>query len=409
MVLLNASGNLDSRRRGYILVVILGFAAVVTSLGLAFLNSHSTAMPEAVNAYGAVRAQYVAESGVAIANHFLMYPPTTVTGCGYWTGANNIAVDATNDYTNVTVVQDAGNIDTFTITAVGVALNPDGTVRGKRTITAKVVRPRGSMARIPYAILADAQVCGGSTFGIPYTNTPMRFYGDIHAQGGSLWSCGWCQGNVSATTSVCWSSCGGTGPPSSITENAASFTLPPISPMNYQNYTVNGAAYSALAPSGSDWNAGDAAVITMWLDFSAASNPGRVVYRAGNLKLRDNFVLNGTLAVQGNLTIEGSGVQIVAVQNYPALVVSGNVLFGANSKNAALTGPVLIGGQLQDNNKSSVGFSVTGACVVKRGFLLQRTDGAYVFTWDCNRSMFWDFCLAAGGEAPITILSWREN
>ena len=145
-----------SRRRGYILIVILGFAAVVTALGLSFLDSHSTVMPEAVNAYGAVRAQYVAESGVAIANHFLMYPPTTVTGCGYWTGANNIAVDASNDYTNVTVVQDAGNSDTFTVTAVGVALNPDASVRGKRTITAKVVRPAGRMAKIPYALLADA-------------------------------------------------------------------------------------------------------------------------------------------------------------------------------------------------------------------------------------------------------------
>jgi hypothetical protein len=45
-------------RRAYILVVVLGFTAVVTALGWAFLAAHSTVMPEAVNRYGGVRAQY---------------------------------------------------------------------------------------------------------------------------------------------------------------------------------------------------------------------------------------------------------------------------------------------------------------------------------------------------------------
>lgn len=401
--------NPHSHRRGYILIVILGFAAVVTSLGLAFLDSHSTVVPEAVNRYGAIRAQYMAESGVAIANHFLMYPPTTVSGCAYWPGANNIAVDASSDYTNVTVVQDASNSDVFTVTALGVALNPDGTVRGKRTVTAKVARPAGRMAKIPYALLGNAGAMAGSTFGIQWNDPPIKVYGNLHAQGGSMWSAGFCNGAVSATGSVCWSGCGGTGPPTSVVAGAASFSIPPMSPMNYQTYTLNGTTYAAATAATGDWGVGEGAAITAILDSSMATNPGRVIYRSGNLRLRTNFNVNCTLAVTGALTIDGTGIQVTAVQDFPALVLAGNLTFGSANRNASLVGPVYIGGYLMDGNNSGAGLNVTGACILRRGFLLTKTDGTYRFTWDCDRAMFWDFANITVGEVPITILSWKEN
>jgi len=62
-------------RRGYILIVVLGLTLLVTSLGIAFLEANSTAMPEAFNRLHAARAQYLAESGIHIASHYLIVPP----------------------------------------------------------------------------------------------------------------------------------------------------------------------------------------------------------------------------------------------------------------------------------------------------------------------------------------------
>jgi hypothetical protein len=385
--------------------VVLGFTAVVTALGWSYLATHSTVVPEAVNRYGAVRAQYLAESGAAIASHFLMYPPTTVPACDYWHGANNIAVDAGNDYTNVTVTQDSNNRDTFTITAVGVALNPDATVRGKQTIVAKVIRPPSGKLRIPFALLADTSAMGG-TFTVPST---VKLYGDLHGEGGSISSSGWSQSKVSATGAVCWSSCGGTGPPSAIVPNAASFPFAPISAANYATYSVQGSTYRAYTYSNNSMSSAQAGTLNTLLNGTMANNPGRVVYGLGNLRLDDNATLNCTLAVTGDLQVNGSNIQVTAVQDYPAAVVSGNIIFQKDNKSLMLAGPLLCGGQILDNNKNDAVLDVTGTCILKRGFVLQKTNGTYRFTWDCNRSVFWDFTTASGGGGPMTILSWKEN
>src|SRR5437868_4593548 len=92
-------------RRAYILAVVLGLAAVMSAVGIAYLQANSTVMPESVNRYGALRAMYMAESGVAIANRYLMFPPTTVGLGSYWTGSTGLAVDTSNDRTDVTISQ----------------------------------------------------------------------------------------------------------------------------------------------------------------------------------------------------------------------------------------------------------------------------------------------------------------
>ena len=60
-------GGCAPRRGAYILIVVLGLTAVVTTLGWAFLDAQSTVVPEAVNWVGAIRSQYLAESGIALA------------------------------------------------------------------------------------------------------------------------------------------------------------------------------------------------------------------------------------------------------------------------------------------------------------------------------------------------------
>jgi len=390
-------------RRAYILIVILGFTAVITSLGMAFLEAHSTVMPEAVNRYGACRARYLAESGVYIANHFLMYPPTGITPPAYWTGANNIAVDATSDYTNVATVRDATNLRLYTVTAVGVALNPDGTVRGKRTITEKVIVPEPPKVHIPYACLVKSVWWIGMGYG-SYIPSTVAMKGDLHGEGGWLWSQGSCDADVSATDRIYWS---GSGAPTSFTEYAPSVTIPTTSTSIYSTYKISTGTYAAYS-YGSDSMTGAQATALNNLDWST-TNPGRIIIRNGNLRLRDSAQLNGTLVVTGELRFEGANIKVTAVKDYPALVVAGHIGFESNDSVATITGPVLCAGEIRDRNKARVKLTVNGAVLTIGGFDLSAFDGQFKLTYDEARAQYYDFAASANDLLPITILSWQES
>lgn len=390
-------------RRAYILLVVLGFTAVITSLGLAFLEAHQTVMPEAINRYGACRAQYLAESGVYIANHFLMYPPTGITPPAYWTGANNIAVDATSDYTNVATVRDATNLRLYTVTAVGVARNPDGTVRGKRTITEKVIVPEPPKMHIPYACLVKSVWWTGWGYG-SYIPSNVILSGDIHGEDGWLWVAGSCSGDVSATEEIYWM---GSGSPTSFTEYAPSVAIPTTSTSIYSTYKISTGTYSAYS-YGSDSMTSTQATALNNLDWST-TNPGRIILREGNLRLRDGAQLNGTLVVTGELRFDGANIKVTAVQNYPALVVAGHVGFESSNSVATITGPVLCAGEIRDRNKSRARLTVSGATLAVLGIDLDASDSQFRFTYDETRAQYYDFAASANDLLPITILSWQES
>ena len=385
-------------RRGYILIVVLGLTAIVTTLGWAFLDTHSTVMPAAVNRQAATRAQYLAESGIDIGTHFLMYPPTTVAEGDYWTGATGIAIDATADYTNVSIVQDGGDEDLYMITALGVVHNPDGTVRAKHQIAAEVLVPEAKKWEIPFAWLGTHTA---------WLQSPFEIYGDIHSNG-NIQAESWCDGALSAVGWVNWF---GYGPVTSITEYTDPYLAPSADPSYYATYTVDGTEYTAFQyPKGEMGNA-DVDALNAAID--PATNPGRIILGPPgnnlNLVFDQSHVLNGTLVVDGSLEIGLDTVpNIVAVQNYPALVVAGEVFFNQDNAGLDVTGSILCGNVIWDNQKKGISMNVVGAVIAGRGLYLDEVDGLYTFTWDAARATFWNF-EGAGEPKPITILSWQEN
>lgn len=379
-------------RRGFILILVLGLTVVVTTLGISFLESNSTAMPEAVNRSAAARARYLAESGIALGTHFLMYPPTTVAPGGHWTGGTGIAIDLTNDYTDVAIVQDAVDPKLFTIAATGVAKDPDGAIRGKKRATAQVIVPDDGKWHIPYGLL-------GSSMAIPAT---VDVQGDIHANGNVV-GLGNCLGNVSASGTASWS---GTGPPASVTSGAALYPRPQAVPALYATYNIQGASYTARIYNSSTMGPLQASAMNA-MDMSANNNPGRIIMVPGDLAFNANVNLTGTLVVNGNLTLE-NGAVLTAVPDYPALVVTGDILFKSTNTAAQIVGSVICGGAIDDANMSGVSLQVAGACIVGNGFNILKADGAYVFTWDRSLATFWDF-RKSSERFPITILSWKED
>ncbi len=382
------------RRRGYILIVVLGLTAIVTTLGLAFLDEHSTVMPAAMNRKAATRAQYLAESGIDIGSHFLLYPPTTVAVGDYWTGATGIAIDATADYTNVAVIQDATNEDIFTIKAIGVVHDTDGTINGKHQIIAKVLLPEIPKWKIPFAWLGTNRA---------WLMWPFKVYGDIHSNG-DLRVESWCNGALSAVNWVNW---WGDGPVTSITDWTDPYPAPSADAAVYATYTLRGTEYTAYVYNHSDMNEGDAVALNA-IDMSA-TNPGRIILaKSGGFKIKSNVNLLGTLVVDGDLRFE-ENIVLTAMPNYPALVVEEGIQADGNDSSIQIAGSVLCGEWLWDRNMDRVVVEVTGAVIAGEGLYLEETDGDYKFRWDADRATFWNFEDADADLKPITILEWKES
>lgn len=391
------------KRRGYILIAVLGLATIVTALGLSFLDSHGTAMPEAVNYYRAVRAQYVAESGVALASHFLMHPPTTSSFNDYYRGGNGIAIDGSIDFTDVVVARSdswapAGtDLNLYRITSVGVAHDADGTVRGKRKITTEVLVPPSAKWQIPYACFNRGSLTVPSRVSV---------YGDVHANGlltGNLGS--YCNGKASATSTALWF---GSGSPI-VQSLQATYMGPAGTRSKYTNYTINGKTYSAYTDfTKSEMTASDATSLNA-IDM-ASTNPGRIIVcPSGDFRLRSGVELQGTLLVNGRLELGDTGSYTVRAENgFPAIIVTGDITYRRDDISLVVIGSVICGARIDLEYQARPSFNVTGSVIISNGFDDVAGNAVVRMTWDSGRSSFWDV-ESTPAPQPITVLSWKED
>ncbi|HKQ50610.1 MAG TPA: hypothetical protein VJZ71_21245 [Phycisphaerae bacterium] len=391
------------KRRAYILLVVLAFTALASSLGLAFLEANSTVMPEAVNYRGTLRAEAMASSGIGMAAHFLLYPPTTVNLSDYYTGASGVTIDATGDYYDVSVLRSDAwsppqtDLNLYRVTAQGVAKDPDGAVRAKHSIVAEVQAPPIGKWQFTQGFIGS-----GLALIVP---TRATINGDAHANG-NISGTGTCTGKVSATGTATWL---GGGPPTSVVSLAPSMTTPSLSPYQNSTYTVRGRTYSTYSYNNSEINQTDANTLNA-IDMSA-TNPGRIIVaKSGNFKIRQNANLNGTLVVSGRLEIDDTGShQVTAVTGFPAIVVTGDIRVLTNDSVTTINGSVLCGGKMDTNSTDRTSITVTGTCIAASGMDSPASTSSYVFNWSADRSVFWNIQTVPPTPMPMTILSWKEN
>jgi hypothetical protein len=102
----------------------------------------------------------------------------------------------------------------------------------------------------------------------------------------------------------------------------------------------------------------DASTTSSWTSVSpaaSASNPAHIFYvrdsilgSGGTFTLNSNVVINGTLIVDGNLNVRGSGITITPVTSaYPALIVTGTMDVAQKQKSITVNGTCYIGTQLK--------------------------------------------------------------
>lgn len=386
-------------RRGYILVFVLGVTTVVTALGLSYISANGTVMTQATNRYAATRAQYVAESGIGLAEHYLRYPPTTVPANAFFSGVTGLAIDETNDTVDIAVTA-ASSPDHYNITSSSTVRDALGTTQlAKKSITARVIIPPLPKWKIAQAVLANAAV-----------NVPsgITIAGNLHSNvlvNGPLLG-GTCNGVVSAVGTAVWLA---GGPPSAVQSLRPAVTCPPTTATLYQTYNILGQSYVAYSGfTQSSLTSGAATSLTTTLN-AATNNPGRIVILpTGDVTLSANVNFTGCLVIQGNLTITGVTNTLTAVADYPALVVTGDIRSGAAPATLTVTGPVVCGGKITDNGRINSNLQFNGAVIAHGGIERTGSGSTLQFTWSSAGSTFWDFARSAQAD-PFTRLTWQEN
>lgn len=398
----NASASDVPRNRAFVLVLAVGFVAVAMILAMSFATRTTLAVPQASNRAAAARAHNLAASGIEIAAHFLMVPPAGVTACTYWTGtgATGISIDGTADNCTISVSPTGIDQRMFTVRSTGVAFDSAGVQRATRTIKADILLPPPNQWCIQ-------QVCvAGNTQSFPGR---LNFSGNVHANG-DITSIAWCNGTVTATGVANWPGLFQYGPPSSVQSNQPWQRVPPIAPADWSTYTVNGAAYSATSWGSQDLTGG------AWVNSGgviSSANPGGVLvstnYSGGVavMRLKNNVNFAGTLVVPGDLELDGNNVRVTAVSDYPAIVVSRDLVIRSDNVDLTVNGPVLVGGMIRKGVKTAT-LRFTGPVITTGSFDDSKPFSSFQINYGSTRTTWYN----PGGEAdsqPYTILDWNES
>jgi hypothetical protein len=103
--------------------------------------------------------------------------------------------------------------------------------------------------------------------------------------------------------------------------------------------------------------------------WTSVSNPAGVCYCDGSLIIASDTLIYGTLVVHGDLTIDGTNIQISATKNFPALIVTGKLKLVSYSQ-SQIWGLVQIKNEIEGINGfggtggSNVSFTVNGSVFI---------------------------------------------
>ena len=99
----------------------------------------------------------------------------------------------------------------------------------------------------------------------------------------------------------------------------------------------------------------------------SASNPAGVRYHSGDFELPGGVNINGMLVVDGNLMVTGANNNITSVKNFPALLVSGEVIM-ENGGTLTINGLAQIGERIYVNTgAANVNVNVVGGLFIANG------------------------------------------
>ena len=293
--------NMDSKsnkkaRPGVALLVVLFIVMAITILSLGFVSRSDVELACGQNMLLRTQIDYLAESGLEHARGLILNPQDIV-GSEYWQGDTSLQLDSGNDFYDVKVERDAGDLCNYIIDSNSYRL--EGTEKVGLSCLEAVLR---------------LDPCISYWVGSNTTIWPqITINGDVYCTG-NLVNNGDINGDVFATGTISGTNI--EGQKTNVSE--APVAWPNLISTDFgQTYYIGSTVYSADIvdanhPAGSFNPTG--------------TNPAGIRYSTSDVNMPGNIAINGTLVVNGTLRVSGTGNVITAEKNYPALLVTGQVI-----------------------------------------------------------------------------------
>ena len=395
-----ANGRRRGRRRGVVLLLVLGLVSVLFIVGMAAITSASRDTQSGKNFAAWSVALQGAQSGIEVARRRLAHPWDINLDHGQdWpgTGGFDAMPEATDDLGSLMDCYyrvDITSTETeHTVLATGRAVVPGGNVNADadvmatRTVRAVFERPK---IEIPYAILADGNL-------ILYSN--VEVHGDIHCNGNVTIQFGaYVDGNIYAVGTI---QVFGTVTGSRVT-GCEMVPIPKIVYYGYRpGYDYDGLNNDAVELAGT--------VLSSDPPLGMPNNPNNVFYsNQSNFTLTDHVDFNcGTMIAKYDLSIVGT-VKIKATAGFPALIINDDIQLDNNAK---LETEGLV--KLRDDVKPLVGVTTNGKWDHKGPVILEScasiassVNGVVKIEYRADRVSYQP---VGGIVQPLPMLSYTED
>lgn len=322
--------NNKKARPGIALLVVLFIVMAITILSLGFVSRSNVELICGQNMLMKTQIDYLAESGLEHARGLILNPQD-IDGSVYWKGDTNLQLTSGNDFYEVKVVRDESDYCNYTIDCHAFRL--DGVDKTGQSSLRAVLRIDPCIA---YWVSSDTTV-----------RSLMTIDGDVYC-GGNLINDGMINGDVFAVGSVT-----GTNPEGQKKPAAdAGVIWPNLAVSDFEpTYYIGSTSYSAKI-----------------VDANISSDSGGVFYSISDVNMTGNVTINGTLVVNGELRISGTGNVIIAEKNFPALIVTGDLIMEDNAS-------LVIQGLAQVGQSISIESGATSASITVTGGLFIALNG----------------------------------
>jgi hypothetical protein len=308
-----------------VLIIVLAITIITTG----FIARADVELACGQNMLLRSQVDHLADSALEHARGLLLHPQEITDA--YWTGAAGLQlVEGSSDYYDVAVTRDSTDYCNYNITCEAYRLK-DGLKAGSCPLTAVLrLDPCAGFWTLADTTLRQNWVLRGDMFtqgSVVNEAIKASLDGDVFA---TALSGNGCVGKTQTYASV-------------------PMAWPPVTD------TYVNPSYTTTALLGT---------------VSSGSSLTRIWRRSGSLIVGSNVTFRGMLHVTGDLTIAGSGVQILAAKNLPALYVGGNLIL-QDANDLTVQGLAVVDGDLQLSAGATNVKFVGGLCV--RGTIRETT------------------------------------
>ena len=319
------------------MLVVLFIVMVITITTLGFLSQSDVELACGQNMILRTEMDYLAESGLEHARGLILNPQDVSAPDEYWKGDTNLQITTGNGFYEVRVNRDAGNFCNYIVDCD--AYREEGAEKiGLSRLQAEL--------RIDPCI---AYWVGSTTI----VSSKMKINGDVYCDGNLTNNNGVIAGDVFATGTIAGAGIEGRKNESVL---QAPVVWPGLKSSDFNSYFIDSAGYLAKIV--------DANTHSVESFKFTEFNPAGIYYCQSDVNMPGDMIIDGMLVVDGNLRVSGANNIITSVKNFPALLVTGQVVMEDNAE-LEINGLAQIGQGISiDAEAASANIDVVGGLFV---------------------------------------------